>query len=60
MGVLRVDEEPVVKGEKVSVSKDSPQKVRVCYQKSVLPQELFYLGCKEKTLLLFLIERHRS
>lgn len=45
--------------EKVSISKNSPQKVRVCYQKSVFPQELFYLGSKEKTLLLFLKERYR-
>lgn len=45
--------------KKVSISKSSPQKVRVCYQKSVFPQELFYLGSKEKRLLLFLKERHR-
>lgn len=58
-GVSRVDEEPVVTRQKVSISKNSSQKVRVCYQKSVSPQELFYLGSEEKTLLLFLNERHR-
>lgn len=53
-GVLRVDEEAVVTRGNLSVSKNSPQKVRVCYQKGVFPEELFKRGSEEKMLLLFL------